>query len=129
MSHHVDPFLGTTSYVVKNIFAIHSMDVFNVLSYSSQYRSEPQKPRVNTKTIGPIGHPGEPTKGIGGKSFGGFGFRKFDMSEYEDSRKYGPAKQEYGLEYPRPDRSKQYTASQEYRPKEYRPEYPPPDRV
>jgi hypothetical protein len=53
--------------------------VFDVFSYSSQYRFEPLKPRVNTKTIGPIGHPGKPTKGFDG------GVRTLDISEYDDS--------------------------------------------
>jgi len=93
-----------------------------------EYRSQPGKPRVNTKTIGPIGHPGKPTKGFGGNA----GVRTLDISEYEDSReypKYGPAEREYGPEYPSPNRSRQYTDSREYGPKEYRPEYPPLDRV
>ena len=127
------PLYATISCVIltkkKNPFGYlkNNMYVFDVFSYSSQYRSEPRKPRVNTKTIGPIGHPGKPTKGFSGNA----GVRTLDISEYEDSReypKYGPAEREYRPEYPPPDRSRQYTDPREYGPEEFRPEYPSPYR-
>ena len=104
------------------------MYVFDVFSYSSQYRNEPRKSRVNTKVIGPVGHPGKPPKGFSGNA----GVRTLDISEYEDSREYPiyrPAEREYEPEDPPPDRYEDSRKFGPEYPREFEPQYPPQDRL
>ena len=105
------------------------MLVFDVSSFSLQYRRKPRNPRVNTKTIGPVGHPGKPKKGFGGN----MGVRTLDISEYEDSReypKYRPTEREYRPEHLSPNRYEYSRDYPKYRPAEqdFGSEDPPPDR-